>query len=411
MTVDYRALLTDSIARLRSEGRYRHFATLERDVSRFPRAVLHGKDGPREVVVWCSNDYLGMGCHPDVIAAMAKTAAQSGSGAGGTRNISGTSHAIVTLEKDLASLHDKEGALVFTSGYVSNETGIATLARLLPDCLILSDENNHNSMIAGVRGSGRAKAVFRHNDLAHLAQLLTQAGDRPKLIVFESVYSMDGDVSPIKAICDLAERHGAMTYIDEVHAVGLYGERGGGYAQECGVMHRLDVVEGTLGKAFGCLGGYVASDSVIIDAIRSHAHGFIFTTALPPPIAAAASASVRHLMASQAERIRHRDRVQRVKKALAAAGLPQLETPTHIVPVMIGDPVATKAASDHLLDVHGIYVQPINYPTVSKGTERLRITPNPRHDDAMCDHLVEALVETWKTLGLRLNPSARLAAE
>jgi 5-aminolevulinate synthase len=406
--MDYDRHFNEALSILHHERRYRVFATLERDAARFPRAVWHGPDGPRDVTIWCSNDYLGMGRHPAVIQAMAETALAMGAGAGGTRNIAGTSKPVVDLEAALAALHGKEAALVFTSGYVSNETGIATIAKLLPDCLVLSDEKNHNSMIEGVRRSGAQKAIFRHNDLAHLEELLRKAGDRAKLVVFESVYSMDGDVSPIHAICDLAERHGAMTYIDEVHAVGLYGGTGAGYAEEIGALPRIDVVEATLAKGFGCLGGYLAGRANVMDAVRSHANGFIFTTALPPPVAAAALAAVRHLAWSGEERARHRAQVARTKARLTAAGLPVLPTPTHIVPVMVGDPELTKAATDRLLAEHGIYVQPINYPTVERGTERLRITPTPFHDDALIDGLTEALVAVWQAL--RLPLAARRAA-
>ena len=411
---DYRRIFAASLATLKGDGRYRTFNTMERDCARFPRARWHGDKGVQDIVIWCSNDYLGMGRHADVVRAMTETAQTCGVGAGGTRNIAGTSAAIVALEKELADLHGKEAALVFTSGYVSNQTGIATLAQLLPDCLVLSDAGNHNSMIAGVRGSGRERVVFNHNDLAQLEALLAaQPLSRPKLIVFESVYSMDGDVGPIREICALARRYGAMTYIDEVHAVGLYGERGGGYAQETGCMAELDVIEGTLGKAFGCLGGYVAGDAVIIDAIRSHAHGFIFTTALPPPVAAAAAESVRLLKGDEGARLRARQRamVALAKEQLAAAGIPMLETPTHIIPVMVGDPKACKALSDRLLDRHGIYVQPINYPTVPRGTERLRITPSPFHDEAMIAHLRDALVKSFAALGLSFATPVRMAAE
>ncbi|MCB8823569.1 5-aminolevulinate synthase, partial [Microvirga rosea] len=336
----------------------------------------------------------------DVTRAMVETAWRIGTGAGGTRNISGNSHAIVGLEAELADLHGKEAALVFTSGYVSNQTGIATLAKLIPNCLILSDALNHNSMIEGVRQSGCEKAIFRHNDLEHLEELLKAAGDRPKLIAFESVYSMDGDISPIHAICDLAERYGAMTYLDEVHAVGMYGPRGGGIAEREGAMHRIDVIEGTLGKAFGVMGGYIAATRAVIDAVRSFAPGFIFTTALPPAVAAAATASVRHLKASTTERQKHQRQVARTKSVLSGAGLPLLDTVTHIVPVMVGDAEACKAASDRLLDKHGIYIQPINYPTVPRGTERLRITPGPFHTDVHIDALARALVEVWTALSL-----------
>jgi 5-aminolevulinate synthase len=396
----YARYFESALARLRMERRYRTFAELERIAGQFPKATWHGPDGPREITVWCSNDYLGMGQHPAVVGAMVAAAQRHGTGAGGTRNISGNSHAIVALEAELADLHQKEAALVFSSGYASNQTGIATIARLIPDCLILSDALNHNSMIEGVRASGCAKAIFRHNDLRHLEDLLREAGDRPKLIVFESVYSMDGDIAPIRQICDLAERYGAMTYLDEVHAVGMYGPRGAGLAERLGVMHRIDVIEGTLGKAFGVMGGYIAASAAVVDAVRSYAPGFIFTTALPPPVAAAAAASVRHLKASRSERQGQQCQVAKLKDAMVRAELPMLATPTHIVPLMVRDAQACKAASDRLLEVHGVYIQPINYPTVPRGTERLRITPGPLHTDDDIERLTEALVETWTALDL-----------
>jgi 5-aminolevulinate synthase len=408
--MNYESFFADALAKLRDERRYRVFADLERHAGRFPRARWHSSQGPRDVVIWCSNDYLGMGQHPKVVGAMIETATRMGTGAGGTRNIAGTNHPLIELERELADLHGKEAALVFTSGYVSNETGIATIAKLLPNCLILSDALNHNSMIEGVRRSHCEKQIFRHNDMAHLEALLAAAGDRPKLVVFESLYSMDGDVSPTRAICDLAERYGAMTYIDEVHAVGMYGPRGGGIAARDGTMDRIDVVEGTLAKAFGCLGGYIAGSAKMVDAVRSYAPGFIFTTALPPAVAAAATAAIRHLKTSDWERERHQDRSGRTKSVLAAAGLPIMPNDTHIVPVFVGDPELCKRASDMLLEEHAIYIQPINYPTVAKGTERLRITPSPYHDDALIDELAEALVDVWDALGLPLNQRA-LAAE
>jgi len=407
----YEHFFADALARLHEERRYRVFADLERIAGRFPHATWHSPDGPRPVVIWCSNDYLGMGQHPKVIGAMIETATRMGAGAGGTRNISGTNHPLVELERELADLHGKEAALVFTSGYISNETGIATIAKLMPNCLILSDAWNHNSMIEGVRRAGTERKIWRHNDVGHLEELLAvQPKERPKLIVFEGLYSMDGDTSPVGRICDLAERYGAMTYIDEVHSAGMYGPAGAGIAAREGVMERVDVVEGTLAKAFGCLGGYIAASANIIDAVRSYAPGFIFTTALPPAVCAAASAAIRHLKTSQWERDRHQDRAARVKAVLGVSGLPVMPNDTHIVPVMVGDPDKCKDASDLLLAEHAIYIQPINYPTVPRGTERLRITPTPYHEDALIDALAEALVDVWGRLGLRLQYRA-LAAE
>jgi len=409
--MNYDGYFLHALARLRDERRYRVFADLERIAGRYPHAVWHSPAGPRSVVIWCSNDYLGMGQHPKVIGAMIETATRMGAGAGGTRNISGTNHPLVELERELADLHGKEAALVFTSGYISNETGIATIAKLMPNCLILSDAWNHNSMIEGVRRAGTERKIWRHNDVGHLEELLAaQPKERPKLIVFEGLYSMDGDTSPVGRICDLAERYGAMTYIDEVHSAGMYGPAGAGIAAREGVMERVDVVEGTLAKAFGCLGGYIAASANIIDAVRSYAPGFIFTTALPPAVCAAASAAIRHLKTSQWERDRHQDRAARVKAVLGVSGLPVMPNDTHIVPVMVGDPEKCKDASDLLLAEYAIYIQPINYPTVPRGTERLRITPTPYHEDALIDALAEALVDVWGRLGLRLQYRA-LAAE
>jgi 5-aminolevulinate synthase len=342
---------------------------------------------------------------------MVETATRVGTGAGGTRNIAGTHHPLVQLERELADLHGKEASLLFTSGYVSNQTGIPTIAKLIPNRLILSDALNHNSMIEGIRQAGCDRRIFRHSDMAHLEELLRAADpDRPKLIACESLYSMDGDVAPLAKICDLAERYGAMTYVDEVHAVGMYGPRGGGIAERDGVMHRIDVLEGTLAKAFGCLGGYIAAKAEIIDAVRSYAPGFIFTTALPPAICSAATAAIRHLKTSNWERERHQDRAARVKAILSAAGLPVMSSDTHIVPLFVGDPELCKQASDMLLEEHGVYIQPINYPTVAKGTERLRITPSPYHDDGLIDGLAEALLQVWQRLGLPLRKPS-LAAE
>jgi 5-aminolevulinate synthase len=408
MTYDH--YFSAALTRLNEERRYRVFADLERIAGRFPHATWHCPDGPRPVVVWCSNDYLGMGQHPKVISAMVEAATRMGAGAGGTRNISGTNHPLVELERELAELHGKQAALVFTSGYVSNEAGIGTIAKLIPNSVILSDALNHNSMIEGVRRSGSEKKIWRHNDIAHLEELLAaQPPERPKLIVFEALYSMDGDVAPVNRICDLAERYGAMTYIDEVHSAGMYGPAGAGIAAREGALHRIDVVEGTLAKAFGCLGGYISASAEIIDAVRSYAPGFIFTTALPPAVCAAATAAIRHLKASQWERKLHQNRAARVKAVLNAAGLPVMPTETHIVPVMVGNPETCREAADLLLAEHGIYIQPINYPTVSRGTERLRITPTPYHDNALIDALAEALVDVWGRLGLPLRYHASAA--
>ena len=408
--MDYKGYFASALGKLRDERRYRVFADLERVAGRFPHAVWHSPQGQRDVVIWCSNDYLGMAQHPKVIGAMVEAATRMGTGAGGTRNIAGTNHPLVELERELADLHNKPAALVFTSGYVSNETGISTIARLLPNCLILSDALNHNSMIEGVRQSGSEKAIWRHNDLQHLEELLKAADPaRPKLIVFESLYSMDGDIAPVHAICDLAKRYNAMTYCDEVHAVGMYGSHGGGICERDNAMGRVDVIEGTLAKAFGCLGGYIANSEDVVDAVRSYAPGFIFTTALPPAICAAASAAIRHLKTSSWERERHQERAARVKAVLNAAGLPVMPSTTHIVPVLVADPEKCKAASDLLLAEHGVYIQPINYPTVPRGMERLRITPSPYHDDALVDALAEALVDVWDRLGLRRGKQAAAA--
>jgi 5-aminolevulinate synthase len=409
--MNYDKFFAGALQTLRDERRYRVFADLERIAGRFPHAHWHSPQGRRNVVIWCSNDYLGMGQHPKVIGAMVETATRMGAGAGGTRNIAGTNHPLVELEAELADLHGKEAALVFTSGYVSNQTGISTIAKLLPNCLILSDALNHNSMIEGVRQAGCQKAIWRHNDMAHLEEVLrAEPAERPKLIAFEGLYSMDGDVAPVQAICDLAEKYGALTYCDEVHAVGMYGPRGGGICAHQGQMHRVDVLEGTLAKAFGCLGGYIAASANIIDAVRSYAPGFIFTTALPPAICAAIVAAIRHLKESDWERQRHQDRAARTKAVLHAAGLPVMPSETHIVPLFVGDPEKCKQASDMLLADHGIYIQPINYPTVARGTERLRITPSPYHEDALIDALAEALVDVWQRLELPFGNRA-MAAE
>ena len=400
--MDYKANFQAAVAQLKNERRYRVFADLERDAARFPLAKWKDESGAvRPVTLWCSNDYLGMGRHPQVIEAMRDTAAKCGAGAGGTRNISGTSRAICELEAELADLHGKEAALVFTSGWISNLAGISTIAQLLPNCLILSDALNHNSMIEGVRRADRERVIWRHNDVAHLEELLAaQPKERAKLIVFESLYSMDGDIAPIREVADLAKKYNAMTYIDEVHAVGMYGPRGAGVAERDGVMDRIDVIEGTLAKGFGCMGGYIAGDAALIDAVRSYAPSFIFSTALPPPVCAAAKTSIRVLKERPDLREAHQRQAKTAKHALAAAGLPVMENPSHIVPVFVGDAEKCKQASDMLLDRHGVYIQPINYPTVPRGTERLRITPTPLHSDELIVGLVEALVDVWTTLGL-----------
>jgi 5-aminolevulinate synthase len=400
--MQYRQIFESAIGKLKTEQRYRVFADIERHADRFPHATWRKEDGAaHDVTIWCSNDYLGMGVNPEVIAAMKSAAAKHGAGAGGTRNISGTSHPLVILEAELADLHGKEAALVFTSGWISNLAAISTIADLLPNCLILSDALNHNSMIEGVRRSSAERQIWRHNDVAHLEELLAaQPLERAKLIVFESLYSMDGDISPIKDICDLAEKYNAMTYIDEVHAVAMYGDRGGGIAEREGQMHRLDVIEGTLAKGFGVIGGYIAASPAICDAVRSFAPSFIFSTALPPAVCAAAATSVRIAKTRPELRMAHQRQSWLTKHALMRAGLPVMENSSHIVPLMVRDAKLCKAAGDLLLERHGIYIQPINYPTVPRGSERLRITPTPHHGDAHITHLVEALVDVWATLGI-----------
>ncbi len=412
--MDYRGIFEDAVDTLRQEKRYRVFADVERIAGRFPRALFRDQaDNAREITIWCSNDYLGMGQNEGVIAAMQEAAGRLGVGAGGTRNISGTNRPLVELERSLADLHRKEAALVFTSGFVSNEASIATIARLLPDCIIFSDQLNHASMIQGVRQSGMTKQIFRHNDVAHLRELLAAVDrKRPKLIAFESVYSMDGDVAPIAEICNLAQEFGALTFIDEVHAVGMYGPRGGGMAEREGLMDRIDIIEGTLAKGFGVMGGYIAANRAIIDAVRSYAPEFIFTTALPPALCAAARASIEHLKVSGAEREGHQRQAQLTKDMLLDAGLPVLPSTTHIVPLIVGDARLCKAASDMLLEKHNIYIQPINYPTVPKGTERLRITPTPLHSDEMIIELRHALVSVWAALELpRERPQEKVTAD
>lgn len=388
---------------IRREGRYRIFTDLERDAGRPPYALWRRTDEPVEVVMWCSNDYLGMGRHPLVVKAMVSSARRHGTGAGGTRNIAGNSHAVVELEAEIADLHRKPTALVFSSGYVANEASLGALGRILPDCVIFSDEKNHASMISGIRASGAEKQIFRHTDVDHLEFLLRRtAPERPKVIAFESLYSMDGDLAPLARICDLAERFDALTYLDEVHAVGLYGDHGAGIAERDDLMHRVDVIEGTLAKGFGVVGGYIAADALICDTIRSAASSFIFTTTMPPPVASAAARSIRYLRQSNTERLAHRRQVQRTRAALRTARIPTLTSDAHIIPVPVGDPALCRTVSQLLLEQFAIYLQPINYPTVPKGTERLRITPTPYHDDELIRNLAAALREVWEQLGLPL---------
>ena len=401
--VDYARAFAQAIDRLHAEGRYRVFIDILRNKGAFPNArCFAGHNGPKPVTVWCSNDYLAMGQHPQVIAAMEEALHNVGAGSGGTRNIGGNTHYHVDLEAELAGLHGKQAALLFTSGYVSNEATLATLGKILPGLVIFSDELNHASMIAGIRNSGCEKRIFRHNDVADLeVQLAAVDPQAPKLIAFESVYSMEGDVAPIAAICDLADRYNALTYLDEVHAVGMYGPHGGGISEREGLADRLTIIEGTLGKAFGVMGGYIAADRTIVDVIRSYAPGFIFTTSLSPVLVAGALASVRHLKASAIEREAQQAAAARLKAMFATAGLPVMAGDTHIVPLMVGDPVKAKRISDVLLAEYGIYVQPINYPTVPRGTERLRFTPGPAHDEAMMRDLTQALLEIWSRLELK----------
>jgi 5-aminolevulinate synthase len=402
--VNYDHIFDEAIKRLHSEGRYRVFIDILRNKGAYPNArCFAGHNGPKPITVWCSNDYLAMGQHPKVIAAMEEALHDVGAGSGGTRNIGGNTHYHIQLERELADLHGKESALLFTSGYVSNDATLSTLAKVLPGCVIFSDELNHASMIAGIRNSGAPKKVFRHNDVAHLEELLAETDPAlPKLIAFESVYSMEGDVAPIHAICDLADKYNAITYIDEVHAVGMYGAHGGGISERDEAAQRITIIEGTLGKAFGVMGGYIAADAKIIDVIRSYAPGFIFTTSLSPVLVAGVLAAVRHLKESSVERDGQQAAAAFLKQSFAEAGLPVMPSTTHIVPLMVGDPVRAKQISDILLAEYGVYVQPINFPTVPRGTERLRFTPGPAHTEPMMRELTAALVEIWERLELKL---------
>lgn len=398
--VDYQQYFADAINKLKRDGNYRVFTDLARIAGEFPKAMEYSTN--KEVTIWCSNDYLGMGQHPDVIRAMEDAARNMGAGAGGTRNISGTNHALVELEAELADLHHKERALAFVCGYVANEATLSTLARVLPNAVTFSDQLNHASMIHGISAGKSEKYVFRHNDVAHLEELLKKVDPaRPKIIAFESVYSMDGDIGPIKEICDLADQYNAITYLDEVHAVGMYGPRGGGIAEREKLMERVTIIQGTLAKAFGVMGGYIAADAALVDVIRSYAPGFIFTTALPPSLAAAAAASIRHLKYSNTERLAQQDRAERLKSMLRQCNIPFIHSDTHIVPVMVGNADLCRQASEILRDEYQIYVQHINFPTVPRGTERLRITPGPLHTDAMMEKLVDALCEVFDRLAIR----------
>jgi 5-aminolevulinate synthase len=400
--MDYQTTLSDALRSVKDEGRYRVFADILRHRGDFPRATFHTPEGARDIIVWCSNDYLSMGQHPVVIEAMHRAIDEVGAGSGGTRNIAGTTHYHVDLEHEIADLHQKEAALLFTSGYAANDATLSTLARVFNDCVIISDEMNHASMIEGIKRGGGPKRLWRHNDLGHLEILLKQLDpEQPKIVAFESVYSMDGDIAPIGEICDLAKQYGALTYLDEVHAVGLYGPRGGGIAERDGVLDKVDIIEGTLAKGFGVMGGYIAGSSVLIDVVRSYAPGFIFSTSLAPVLVAGVLAAVKHLKASSAERIRHQERATTLRRMMADAGLPVMMCESHIVPVMVGDPVVCKQVSDDLLQDHGIYVQPINYPTVPRGTERLRFTPCPVHTDEMMSDLVKALDQVWTRRKIR----------
>ncbi len=409
--MNYESILGGHIKSLRTEGRYRIFADVKRQQGAFPNAQFMTPTGSKPVTVWCSNDYLGMGQHASVLAAMHEAIDRVGAGSGGTRNISGTTHYHVELEAEIADLHGKESALLFTSAYVANDATLSTLVKLIPGTVILSDEKNHASMIEGIRHGGGTKLVFRHNDLADLeAKLRSLPIGTPKLIAFESVYSMDGDIAPISAICDLADKYGALTYVDEVHAVGMYGPRGGGISERDNVMDRIDVINGTLAKGFGVMGGYIAASRTLCDAIRSFAPGFIFSTSLAPAVVAGALASIRHLKSSNVERINHQERAKTLKARLAAARIPVKDNPSHIVPILVGNPVHCKAVTDSLLVSHGIYVQPINYPTVPKGTERMRLTPSPVHTDAHMDHLISALSSLWAACPMANGQFVRLAA-
>ena len=406
--MNYDQIFDKAIDRLHAEGRYRVFIDIMRNKGAYPNArCFHGHNGPKPITVWCSNDYLAMGQHPKVVEAMENALHDVGAGSGGTRNIGGNTHLHVELERELADLHGKDAALLFTSGYVSNDATLSTLAKLLPGCVIFSDELNHASMIAGIRNSGCEKRVFRHNDMAHLEELLAaEDPDAPKLVAFESVYSMDADIAPLHEICDLAEKYNALTYVDEVHAVGMYGQRGGGISERDEAASRIDIIEGTLGKAFGVMGGYIATDAKIIDCIRSYAPGFIFTTSLSPVLVAGVLAAVKHLKESSVERDAQQANAAMLKDMMAQAGLPVMESTTHIVPLMVGDPVRAKKISDILLAEYGMYVQPINFPTVPRGTERLRFTPGPAHTEDMMRDLVGALVEVWDRMDMELKQAA-----